>query len=188
MCDSFDSVVTLREGAGQRQQRLRRKRAAQRVKNHIRFSETNIDNTQSVISTTLDKVLIDSFLKSALIEAVFFIFYFFLERSPISIDWTDCFSVICVYYDSCGAWVRVPSLLVHKWFSMLSGDTVHLILIWSFKHSNTMVTEPVTSSLNTVGKCKVLLDKEISISTSASLHSCVSESRRAGVQETMTVQ
>lgn len=84
--------------------------------------------------------------------------YFFLERSLISFDWTDC------YYDGCGAWFRVPSLLVHKWFSVLSGDTVHLIFIWSFKHSNTMVAKPVTSSLNSVGRCKVLLDKEISIS------------------------
>lgn len=34
-------------------------------------------------------------------------------------------------------------------------------VVWPIEHSN---TKPVTSSFGTVGRCKVLLDKEISIS------------------------
>ena len=35
---------------------------------------------------------------------------------------------------------------------------------WSVKPSNTMVSTPVTSSFGSVGRCQVLLEKEISIS------------------------
>ena len=35
---------------------------------------------------------------------------------------------------------------------------------WSVKHSNTMVSTPVTSSFGSVDRCHVLLEKEISIS------------------------
>ena len=35
---------------------------------------------------------------------------------------------------------------------------------WPIKHSNTMGRKPVTSHFGTVGRCQILLEKEISIS------------------------